>query len=159
QKASGALLDRLTKQDKAALLTFSHIVGLKERLTPDIARVREGLTDVAPTGDTALVDGTQAALMLEEADGARNLLIVFSDGRDTASWLAPERVLESARRSDVVVYGAASREAEDSAFLDDLSKLTGGGLLKIESTRDLSVMFLRILEEFRNRYLVSYSPS
>jgi Ca-activated chloride channel homolog len=159
QKASHALLDRLTKQDKAALLTFSHIVGVRERLTADIARVRDGLTDVAPAGDTALIDGTYAALMLEESDGARNLLIVFSDGLDTASWLAPERVLESARRSDVVVYGAASRGAEDSAFLEDLSKLTGGGLLNIESTKDLSATFLRILEEFRSRYLVSFSPS
>lgn len=159
QKASRALLGRLIKEDKAALLTFSHLVLLRERLTSDVVRVREGLDDVVPSGDTALVDGTHAAMQLEEADGGRNLLIVFSDGLDTASWLVPERVLESARRSDVVVYAAASRGAEDSQFLDDLTKLTGGGLVKIQSTKDLSAAFLRILDEFRNRYLVSYSPA
>jgi VWFA-related protein len=159
QKAGRALLDRLAKEDKAALLTFSQLVFLREALTSDLERVREGLSDVVPFGDTALVDGTHAAMLLEKPDGGRNLLIVFSDGLDTASWLAPQRVLASARRSDVVVYGAASRGAEDSAFLDDLTKLTGGGLVKIQSTKDLSATFLRILDEFRNRYLVSYSPA
>ena len=159
QKAGRALLGRLAREDKAALITFSHIVTLRERLTSDVARVGDSLNDVRPEGDTGLVDGTHAAMMLEEADGGRNLLIVFSDGLDTSSWLDPGRVLESARRSEVVVYGAASRGAEDSEFLEDLTRLTGGGLLKIQSTKDLSATFLRILDEFRNRYLVSYSPA
>ena len=158
QKACRALLDRLTKDDKAALLTFSNLVLLRERLTPEIARVRDTLEEVVPFGETSLVDGTHAATLLAGDDGARNLLIVFSDGLDTASWLAPERVLDSARRADIVVYAASSRDAEDSKFLDELGRLTGGGLIKIASTKDLSVTFLRILDEFRNRYLLSYSP-
>ena len=36
--------------------------------------------------------------------------------------------------------------------------MTGGSVLEIESTRDLSQTFLRILEEFRQRYLLSFSP-
>ena len=159
QKASRAVLDRLTRDDKAALLTFSHLVSVRQRLTSNIAAVREGLDGTLPSGDTSLIDGTHAAMSLEQGDGSRNLLIVFSDGLDTASWLTPDRVLESARRSDVVVYAAASRGAEDSNFLDDLTKQTGGGLVKIESTKDLSATFLKILDEFRNRYLVSYSPA
>ena len=158
QKASRALLGRLTNDDKAALLTFSHIVMLRQRLTPNLALVRTSLDDVQPVGETSLVDGTHAATLLAGDDGGRNLLIVFSDGLDTASWLAPERVLDSARRADIVVYAASSRDAEDSRFLDDLGKLTGGGLIKIASTKDLSATFLRILDEFRNRYLLSYSP-
>ena len=92
-------------------------------------------------------------------DGGRNLLLVFSDGLDTASWLTPERVLDSAKRSDFVVYGVSSRGPEDSKFLEDLTELTGGTTLKIESTRDLSATFLKILDEFRQRYLISYSPT
>jgi Ca-activated chloride channel homolog len=159
QKASRALLGRLTKDDKAALLTFSHLISLRQKLTTDIANVRDALDEVRPEGDTALVDGTHTAMLLDQNDGGRTLLIVFSDGLDTASWLAPDGVLESARRADVVVYAASSRGAEESDFLEDLTKLTGGGLLKIQSTKDLSTAFLRILEEFRNRYLVSYSPA
>src|SRR5262245_10938083 len=118
QKAARALLGRLTKQDKAALLTFSHAVSLRERLSSDVSRVAESLSDVQPAGETALVDGAHAAMMLEAADSGRNLLIVFSDGLDTASWLDPGRVLESARRSDLVVYGAESGGAEDSEVLE-----------------------------------------
>ena len=44
------------------------------------------------------------------------------------------------------------------AFLRDLSEVTGGRLITIESTQDLSATFARILEEFRMRYLISYSP-
>ena len=159
RRACAALLGRLKVEDKVALLTFSHVVSVRQRLTSEIALVRGALEDAPPAGDTALVDGTYTALLLEQPDGARNLLIVFSDGLDTASWLAPERVLESARRADVVVYAAASREAEESPFLEDVTKLTGGGLVKLQSSKDLSATFLRILDEFRNRYLLSYSPS
>ena len=159
RRACDALLGRLTAEDKAALLTFSHLVSVRERLTREINRIRERLADAPSSGDTALVDGSHTAMLLEQQDGARNLLIVFSDGLDTASWLSPERVLESARRSDIVAYAAASRGAEESPFLEDLTKLTGGGLLKLQSSKDLSSTFLRILDEFRNRYLLSYSPS
>src|SRR5215510_4205696 len=159
QKACDALLGRLSKDDKASLLTFSHVVVLRQRLTPDVASVRASVSEVIPNGDTSLVDATHAATLLAGDDGGRNLLIVFSDGLDTASWLASERVLDSARRTDIVAYAASSRDAEDSKFLDELGTLTGGGLIKIASTKDLSSTFLRILDEFRNRYLLSYSPA
>jgi hypothetical protein len=35
---------------------------------------------------------------------------------------------------------------------------TGGQLFEVDSTRDLAAAFVAILEEFRQRYLVSYSP-
>jgi Ca-activated chloride channel family protein len=159
QNAGHALLDRLEKDDRSALLTFSHSILLREGLTGETARVRRARADVRPVGDTALVDGAYAAIMLDPLDGGRNLLLVFSDGLDTASWLTPERVLDSAKRSDVVVYGVSSSGPEDSKFLDDLAELTGGATLKIESTKDLSAAFLKILDEFRQRYLISYSPT
>jgi VWFA-related protein len=159
QNAGHALLDRLARDDRSALLTFSHTVLLRESLTGETDRVRQALTDVQPFGDTALVDGAYTAIMLDPLDGGRNLLLVFSDGLDTASWLTPEGVLDSAKRSDFVVYGVSSRGPEDSKFLDDLTELTGGATLKIESTRDLSATFLKILDEFRQRYLISYSPT
>jgi len=159
QTAGHALLDRLAKDDRSALLTFSHMVLLREALTGEAARVRKAITGVRPLGDTALIDGAYAAIMLDPLDGGRNLLLVFSDGLDTASWLTPEGVLDSAKRSDFVVYGVSSRGPEDAKFLEDLTELTGGATLKIESTKDLSAAFLKILDEFRQRYLISYSPT
>jgi hypothetical protein len=57
-----------------------------------------------------------------------------------------------------VVYGVSVRSRISPTFLKDLGELTGGALLEIESTRDLSQAFLRILDEFRQRYLLSFSP-
>jgi VWFA-related protein len=156
--ASGAVLDGLTKGDQAALVTFSHVVALGSPLSKDVGVARAALTDALGLGNTSLVDGVYAAMMVGESDVGRALLIVFSDGLDTSSWLSPDAVLESAKRSDVVAYSAAIGSVGGAPFLRELSALTGGTLYKIESTRDLRAMFLGILEEFRHRYLVSYTP-
>lgn len=158
QNACHALIGRLTGDDRVALVTFNHAVSLREALTSDLARVRESVNRVAPSGDTALADGVYTAMALEQQDGRRHLVVVFSDGVDTASWLSPPRVLESARRFDAVVYGVVSSGSENSGFLGDLSRLTGGDVLEARSTKDLAASFLRILEDFRGRYLLSYSP-
>ena len=39
-----------------------------------------------------------------------------------------------------------------------MSEITGGRHVDVESTRNLRAVFARVLEEFRGRYLVSYSP-
>jgi VWFA-related protein len=157
-RAGDALLQRLAGDDRAALLTFSHVVRLRHELTGDISRIRQALAEVTPSGQTSLVDGTSGAIALAGSDVGRSLLIIFSDGVDTASFLSPAAVLQSARRSDVVVYGVAMRGRIEPTFLSDLGKLTGGTVLEIESTRDLSQTFLRILDEFRQRYILSFSP-
>jgi Ca-activated chloride channel family protein len=158
QSAGDSLLRGLGKGDRAALLTFSHVVRLRQELTGDIPLLQQTLAEVMPSGQTSLVDGTYGAIALAGSDIGRSLLIVFSDGVDTASFLAPDVVLQSARRSDVVVYGVAMRGRISPTFLKDLGELTGGSVFEIESTKDLSQTFLRILEEFRRRYLLSFSP-
>jgi Ca-activated chloride channel family protein len=156
--AGAALLAGLKKDDQAALVTFSHVVQLGAKLTTDVEPVRAALNHAQGAGETALVDGAYAGIMLGESDVGRALLIVFSDGLDTSSWLTAEAVLETAKRSDVVVYSVSAGGAGNAPFLRELSALTGGTLFKIESTKDLSAAFVRILEEFRHRYLVSYTP-
>jgi len=158
QDAGGAVLTGLTKDDQAALVTFSNVVSLAAPLSGRLADVRRALDDAYGFGQTSLVDGVYAAMQVGEADAGRALLIVFSDGLDTSSWLTADAVLESARRGDAVAYSAAIGEGASSSFLRELSSLTGGTLYKIDSTRDLRATFLRILEEFRHRYLISYTP-
>ena len=48
--------------------------------------------------------------------------------------------------------------ARRASFPRDLSDATGGRLIAVESTKDLAAIFSRILDEFRMRYLISYSP-
>jgi VWFA-related protein len=156
--AAGALVKELGKEDRAALLTFSHIVVQRAAMTRDLDRVRNALDLDGTLGGTALVDGAYTGILAGEADAGRALLMIFSDGLDTSSWLLPASVLDTARRSDVVVYAVAAGASRHASFLEDLAESTGGRRIAIESTRDLSAAFVSILKEFRHRYLVSYSP-
>jgi len=156
--AGRALLNGLRPADQAALITFSHAVVLAADLETDISRVRSALDQAAAFGDTALVDAAYAGIVLGESDRARSLLIVFSDGLDTASFLRPGLVHDTARRTDTVVYAVSAGIPQKAGFLGELTRLTGGSLIEVDSRADLDATFLGILDEFRQRYLLSYSP-
>jgi Ca-activated chloride channel homolog len=155
--AGHGLLDALRKGDQAALVTFSEVVAQAASLTSNIAQVRKAVDALEPTGETSLIDGTFAGITVAETGAGRGLLMIFSDGRDTASWLTDRAVIEAGRRSEVVVY-AVSSGAKNPEFLEDLTEATGGRLYQIESTRDLRRSFVDALNEFRQRYLISYTP-
>jgi Ca-activated chloride channel homolog len=152
------VLEGLKPDDQAGLITFSHMVVRGSELTTDLNRVRAALRGTFWPGQTALIDAVYSAIVVGEADVGRALLIVFSDGLDTASWLTEDAVLDTAKRSDVVVYGVAAGGSPQMSFLRNLSELTGGALLDAGSTENLGTTFERILREFRQRYLISYSP-
>ena len=156
--AGTRLLTALQKEDQAALVMFSHAVQLRAPLTSDASAVRAALAASDGSGSTALVDGIYAGIMVGESDAGRGLLIVFSDGVDTSSWLRPDAVLDTAKRSDVVVYGVSVVSRLKPEFLRDMTSFTGGRLFEIEKTANLASTFLGILDEFRHRYLVSYTP-
>jgi VWFA-related protein len=155
---AGAMLDGLEADDQAALITFSHVVDRGAELTKDIASVRAALGRAEGIGETALVDGVFAGMMVGESDVGRGLLVVFSDGVDTSSWLPPASVLDTARRSGVVAYGVSVRSRVRPEFLEELTSMTGGRLFAVERTQNLESVFVGVLEEFRHRYLVSYRP-
>ena len=157
QTAGKRVLEGLKPGDRAALVTFSHVVAPTHGLTDDLARIRSALDQARGEGLTSLVDAAHTGMLLGESDAGRSLLIIFSDGVDTSSWLTAETVLDTARRGDVVVYAVEIGQRQTS-FPRQLSEATGGRMFGIESTTDLAAVFSRILEEFRMRYLVSYSP-
>ena len=158
-----AILENLKADDQVALLTFNDTVELKERLTRDAPRVRAALGRLVSSQDsfsgTALIDASFAAMTLLDAEPGRALLVAFTDGVDTSSWLNADRVLQAARRSNAVTYGVSTAALPKGSFLRELGDVTGGGAIEIRSTAQLRATFVRILEEFRQRYLVSYSPA
>jgi Ca-activated chloride channel homolog len=156
--ASRAVTEQLAPGDKAALVAFSSVLAVRAGLATDAERVRAALDEPPLSGDTALFDATYAALVLAESDVGRALLIVLSDGADTASFLTPESVLETARRTDVVVYGVSVEAPGSTSFLRDLCDQTGGRVVRAGSNRDIARTFLDVLDEFRHRYLLRYVP-
>ena len=156
--ASRAVLARLERSDQVALVSFSHVVAPGAGLTTDASTIARALEDAVPGGETSLVDATYTALLVGESDVGRSLVIVFSDGVDTASWLQAERVLDSAKRTDAVVYAVAVRSVAVSPFLREMAEQTGGRQFTVDSTRDLGAAFEGILDEFRRRYVIGFTP-
>jgi Ca-activated chloride channel family protein len=159
REASRAVLDGLQAGDQAALVMFNTTVVVGPGLTARAGLVQAAIDRAEPAGETSLVDASFAGMMVAESDAGRGLVIVFSDGLDTGSWLRPKAVLDVAKRSSAVVYAVSSGLASRAAFLQELTDQTGGRLFKVESTRGLSGVFLDVLGEFRQRYLLSFSPA
>jgi VWFA-related protein len=156
--ASQALLDGLKRADRAALTTFSHAIGPRIALTSDLSAVRSELLRMVPRGETSIMDGAYVALTATLAQTGRSLVVICTDGYDTSSWLQPEEVLESAKRSNAVVYAVSAAQPRRRSPLQDLSDATGGQILRVGSGADLRGAFQKILQEFRSRYILAYSP-
>ena len=101
--AADGLVAALRPGDRAGLLTFSHQLRVAVAMTSELASVRGALRGVHDEGRTALRDAVQLAVATRHHEGARPLILVFSDGVDNASWLSEAAVLESSpsrRRGD-----------------------------------------------------------
>lgn len=162
REGGDALLGALKSDDQAALLTFADAVMLRERLTANVKGVQSALarmdTAANPFGGTALIDACYTAMTMVDGEAGRGLLIAFTDGVDTSSWLPPDKVLQAARRSNLVVYAVSTSALPKGSFLRDLSDATGGEAIQIESTERVRAAFVRIIDEFRQRYLIGFSP-
>lgn len=181
--AAEAAAAALRPEDRVGLLTFSHHVRMAVAPPADPRSLPAALRRVEAGGATALYDATFAAVALRERARGRSLLLVFSDGADTTSWLDPRDVLTAAQRSDVVVYGVTlervTRVTRSAAqrgqalerrwfpsephlfgrqYLPQLVEDTGGSLFVAERTDELGDAFARVVDEFRSRYLLAYSP-
>ena len=128
------------------------------------------LTGLTAAGSTSVNDAMFLALQLRptEAGESRPVLLLFSDGRDTSSWLRSDHVIEATKRSGMVVHvvelvadqwiGMRGAEVRPSTFLGTLADTGGGRRWFAKSSRDLRELFGKVLNELRARYLLTYSP-
>jgi VWFA-related protein len=158
REGASTVLSGLTRQDQAGLVTFGENIVRGADLTANLEQVRTALKQEGSRGDTALIDAVYTGMMVGESDVGRSLLIVFSDGVDTGSFLSPDVMLDIAKRSDVVAYAVVAGGSRRIPFLRDLSEVTGGTFYDAGTAQNLGATFVKILDEFRQRYLVSYSP-
>jgi Ca-activated chloride channel family protein len=180
KSAARAAIGALGAGDRAALIAFSAEVSVRTDWTGDMDLVRQAIDTTTAGGGTALWDAAFTAMTLRDAaPGRRSLVVLFSDGDDTASWLPHTAILDRAKRSEAVVYGIGlgSGERQSGALLyrsgirlsDDatpvtdpmlpqLADITGGQYFRADNTRALAGAFTRIVKEFRTRYLLTYTP-
>ena len=169
--AVNGLVKSLSAEDTAALMTFSEPVRLAVKTTKDRAPLIAALTGLTADGNTSVNDAIFLALQLRpaEAGESRPVLLLFSDGRDTSSWLRNEHVIEATKRSGMLVHvvelvaeefmGFRGTEIRPSPFLGTLADTGGGRRWFAKSSRDLRELFGKALNELRARYLLTYSPN
>ena len=155
-KASQDMVHALRPDDQVSLITFSHRVTSVVPMGHDRSAINDALAMLSGDGATALRDAAYLGLATASDGHSRALLLLFSDGFDTTSFLTEDTVLESAKRSNAVVHAVHFRP---DAFLSRLAEISGGRAWSASSDRQLEELFGRVLDEMRARYLLTYSPS
>ena len=181
----GPLLDRLKTavrdtagllgpSDRIRLIAVSHsLQEVFDLRAPGQPMPLDGLT---AGGATSLYDALGAAMMRPSEPGRRQLVMAFTDGRDSTSILDKARTVELARLTDVVVdvvvpvtnkvigTGAfanipAQQPSDDvPAILSEVVGPTAGQVLKLQTGDSISGTFKKLLDDFRASYVLQYVP-
>ncbi len=141
--------------DRIGLIVFGNRAYLQLPFTRDVttARALVDLMDVGMAGPkTAIGDAIGLAIRsFESSEVEQRLLILLTDGNDTASKMTPINAAEIARLNGVEIYaiGVGDPEAQgedrvDFATLMTLAERTGGQFFKAEDEASLAEVYKRI---------------
>lgn len=118
---------------------------------------------------TRLWDAADESIRRLEPIEGRRVLLLFTDGADTASRRDRNDVMQFARAKEVMVYsvglvteigppGQRQRSAPDRG-LKGLSEETGGGFYLLKNEDELGPTFTRIAQELHSQYVLGFSPA
>ena len=103
-RAAEQFLIRLMPTDRAQVGAFNDKIQLSGTFTNNRDELIDALDDLQFGNPTRLNDAIDASLdVLEKIDG-RRVVLLFTDGEDTASKIGFRTVLERARDEEVMVY-------------------------------------------------------
>lgn len=100
-----AAVRALRPSDRAMVLNFSNDVRMSAHWDASPEELVHSIDGLTASGWTSLFDATFTAMTLPATAGHRRLLLVFTDGRDTSSWLRATEVLKVAEQAQLTVYG------------------------------------------------------
>ena len=160
--ATRQLIGNLRPDEAATLVTFSDQVRLAVPTTRDRAPVLTALGGLSAAGATSINDAIVLSLLHRppQTPESRPVMLVFSDGRDTASWLRSAQTQAAVRRSGMLVHVVELRtEAGATNFAREVARAGGGRAWSATSAGALRELFGQVLDELRARYLITYYPS
>lgn len=194
---SGSVRETIAQQRAAALALFSHfkqgsrVAVLHFGETANLALPLTSETDLAPAAftltlppsrRTAIFDATATALCAFPIAGSdpaeRRIVILISDGLDTASSTTANEVINAATLRNVSIYiihlplyaprdGHLAPRPVAKGFRE-LATHTGGGYFKAGNAQsalnpqtpfDLAPLFAAIEEDLRGQYMLGYYPA
>jgi Ca-activated chloride channel family protein len=164
------------RKDKGAFATFDEDVNLLQDFTDKLDLLDTAVDSVKKPGtNTALWDAVWRVCD-EKMRGApgRRVVVVITDGDDTASRARLKDAIDMAQATETVVFAistkaglsgvvpgvelATPKDAGDKE-LDRLSSETGGRAFFIGDRKGLENAFNRVARELRSQYVVTYRPA
>jgi VWFA-related protein len=154
KQAASSFLAGLEEQDEAALLTFSADIEKRCGLTSNHVTVLRALDSIQSQGGTALMDALYSGI--KTAEGLeRPIILLFTDGRDSYSWLTEDQIMDAITESNAVIYAistAAKDDVEAAWTLDRMARGTstsGQTIAPKTAARDksLEVAFLESITD------------
>ena len=162
-------LIRMLPDDRARIGAFNdkieidppEFIGDRDRLITELDHLDFG-------NETRLFDALSTSLdALVNVDG-RKVVLVLTDGQDSASDLGWKDVLERAVADDVMIYaigleveyfdGLRVRRTTPDRSLRRLAEETGGGYFELEETDKLGPTFTRVSQELHSQYVIGFEP-
>jgi Ca-activated chloride channel homolog len=157
-------------KDRAMVIGFATDPHVLVEFTDDLQKLEAGLKKLNAGGGTAVYDSVffaaQQRLAKEEGE-RRKLIILISDGYDTASRYSLKEALDRVQRHDALVYAISvnratptkneEREDGDKAIRQIVNE-TGGRAYFPLKLSDMSAEFAKIESELRSQYSLSFTP-
>jgi len=155
----------MRSQDQMSLLEFATYVRELTPFTNKVSQIDHGLDRLRGGDATALYEAVYLGASRLAPKEGRKVLVLVSDGGDTAKNTTYSDALEEALRSEVMVYSIIDVPIEASAGRDlggehaliTLSEQTGGKSF-YASEGGLDKAFARVSEDLRTQYLLGYYP-
>jgi len=158
----------LRDQDELDLMDFSDTVREIVPFTNQKKRIESGLNDLQHGDETALYDAIYLASerlsQTKNEAGRRRVVVVITDGVDTAKKSRYGQALEEAQRAGAMVYSIiivpvwedAGRNTGGEHALIQMANDTGGKYFYVEDKKDLEPAFARVSDDLRTQYVLGY---
>jgi VWFA-related protein len=163
--ASDAIADfvrGLDKSDSVAVYTFSRNLSRPAPLTNDRNDAIFGLRKAVAGDDAALYNGLLLTLRDAAKVPGRKVIIVFSNGPDNASLIAPDDVRAVAEDDGIPIYvistNDVSKDPMSSNVFKRISTRTGGKAYFAKTWQKQVEAFESIREDLGNSYTMTYYP-
>jgi len=152
----------LDRADSVAVYTFSRNLSRAAPLTRDHSNAIAGLRKSVAGDDTALYNALLLALRDASKVPGRKVIIVFSNGPDNASMVAPDDVRAVAEDEGIPLYVISTAEVNkdpiSSNVFKRISQRTGGKAYFAKTWQKQVEAFEDIREDLGNSYTVTYYP-
>ena len=156
--AAASFVETLRPEDKAVVIDFDDKVFLLQELTAVQAQLNEAINSTEALGSTALYDALHAAFRKLRGIEGRKAIVLLSDGDDTSSQFAYNRILEEAKAQNVLLYAIGLGDVKKN-ILKEFSETTGGRAFFVAKANQLAAVYTKIAEELRRQYYLSYSTT